>query len=551
MKRNIGLRKAALFGLICASVVFCNMSNTKQANASTVNPVSTPAVTSGTQSEKSSNLYPIHVVKDGNDLYGYIDETGSVVIKPSYAGAGNFSEGLAVVNKDETFLVINTKGKVILRSKNYINDFHNGLASFSDSKTYNYGYINKEGKVVLKAAYNFAGNFGKDHTAIVSKSGKYYRINSKGKILNTYSLPTKNAYYDMTDDGYAIYNSTSTFLKGVKDINGKTILKTNYSEITYLGNGLFGVKKKLAADEGYLVSVKPSAIFDKNGKQLTPFKYYDLSGYNNNYASFTDSKYTYLIDKKGNVLSSFPKQEGRGTLTVLGDVVQADIDNKISYFKMDGTSVWKNAETTALPSGITVQSAKVKPNKYVVVYYPKLEGLADTSVQKIINNKLERLFTADRMKLTLKDNLMVDDNFSVEQIKDLLIIRKTGYDDYFGSAHGTPLLFYYFIDTKTGTFYQFKDLFKKDSKYIKTLDNIARKQMKEQEKKDGMSYNNVDGTYVTEKQFFYLSKDALTLYFDSGAIAPYAAGFPQFNIPFSDIDNLINKGGAFWKSFQE
>jgi hypothetical protein len=531
------------------------------ANASTVSQESSLTGTIQSASSENSDLYLIHTVSNGNDLYGFIDESGSIVIKPSYTWARNFSDGLAVVNRNDTYLVINTKGETIFKTTNYISNFHNGLATFSDNKTYKYGYINKKGKIVLKAIYNSAGSFGKDHTAIVTKSGKFYRINSKGKILKSYSLPNKNYYYNVTDnddifaiypkDEFAIYTDYRTHLSGVINLNGKIILKANYSEVNYLGNGLFGVKKKLSQEEGYLTNVKPSAIFNKDGKQMTSYKYYDLSVYNNKFASCTDSKYTYLIDTKGNKISTFPKQEGRGTLTVLGNVVQADIDNTLYYLKMDGSIIWRNTQTITLPSGITVNSVKYKPNKYDVINYPRIEGLSDSSVQQQVNDKLEGLFTDDRKNLTTKDELMVDDNFSVEQIQNLLIICKTGYDYPIGAAHGAPIRVYYFIDTKTGTFYQFTDLFKKDSNYIKTLDSLVRKEMKEQEKKDGSIYDTSVSTYVTENQFFYLDKDTLTIYFDSGAIAPYAAGFPEFEIPFSDIMNLIDTNGAFWKSFHK
>lgn len=559
VKLEIGLKKAALFVFVCLSFALCNTGSMNVANASTASQENSPADAINSLSAGSFDLYPIHVVSEGNDLYGFIDKSGSIIIKPTYTWARNFSDGLAVVNQDETNLVINTKGKIIFKTTDYINDFHNGLASFCDYKTYKYGYINKKGKIVIKKSYDSASNFGKDHTAIVTKSGKFYRINSKGKILKTYSLPNKNYWYNIAgegfaiypNEGFAIYTDSKTHLSGVMNLNGKIILKANYSEVTYLGNGLLGVKKKLNQEDGYLINVKPYALFNKNGKRMTSYKYYDLSVYNNNFASCSDSKYTYLIDTKGNKVSSFPKQEGRGTLTVLGNVVQADIDNTLYYLKMDGSLIWKSAQTTTLSSGITVHCVKFKPNKYDVIYYPKLEGLSDSGVQQQVNDKLKSLFTSDRMNLTTKDELMVDDQFSVEQIKNLLIICKTGYDFPIGAAHGTPIRLYYFIDTKTGTFYQFKDLFKKDSTYIQTLDSIVRKQMKEQEKKDGSIYDTADSTYITENQFFYLSNTTLTIYFDSEAIAPYAAGFPQFEIPFSDITNMIDTEGAFWKSFHE
>lgn len=551
MTKKINLRRTALVGTLCLSVAFCNISSTNFVRASAIPTDSTVAAANSAKENQNSALYLIHTIINGKELYGFIDDTGAAIVKPSYTWARDFSDGLAVVNQEDNYLVINSKGEVVFQTSDYINDFHNGLASFSDSTTYKSGYVNAKGKVVIKAVYDYTGNFGKDNTAIVSKSGKYYRINSQGKIVKSYSLVNKNYYYNITDDGYAIYTDAKTYLRGVKDLNGKTILKPTYGEIAYLGNGLFGVKKKLAEDEGYLVSIKPSALFSKSGKQLTSYKYYDLSVYTGKYASYTDSKYTYLIDTKGNIVSSFPKQQGRGTLTVQGDVVQADIDNTLYYLKLDGTVIWKSPTETTLSSGITATSVKFKPNKYVTVYYPQINGLSDSNVQKQINDKLSTLFTANAKKITINDGLTIDDNFSVEQIKDLLIVCRTGYDYYIGAAHGTPFRLYYFIDSKTGTFYEFKDLFLKNSNYLKTLNNIVSKEIKAQVKNGTGYYFDTNGSYVTKDQFFYLNTDTLTLYFDSTAIAPYAAGFPEFAVPFSDIEALLNKDGAFWKSFHE
>lgn len=47
---------------------------------------------------------------------GYIDKTGKEVIKLKYVTAYDFSDGLALVKKGK-FLVINKKGKVILKQK--------------------------------------------------------------------------------------------------------------------------------------------------------------------------------------------------------------------------------------------------------------------------------------------------------------------------------------------------------------------------------------------------------------------------------------------------
>jgi hypothetical protein len=50
-------------------------------------------------------------------------------------------------------------------------------------------------------------------------------------------------------------------------------------------------------------------------------------------------------------------------------------------------------------------------------------------------------------------------------------------------------------------------------------------------------------------QPFYVKEDELYIYFNPYEIAPYVAGFPTFKIPFSEIINILDITGEFWKSF--
>ena len=46
--------------------------------------------------------------------YGYIDKSGKVVIEPQFDYVRDFSEGLAVVEKDGKWGVIDKNGKVVI-----------------------------------------------------------------------------------------------------------------------------------------------------------------------------------------------------------------------------------------------------------------------------------------------------------------------------------------------------------------------------------------------------------------------------------------------------
>ena len=54
---------------------------------------------------------------------------------------------------------------------------------------------------------------------------------------------------------------------------------------------------------------------------------------------------------------------------------------------------------------------------------------------------------------------------------------------------------------------------------------------------------------IKEDQDFYVDKNNLYIYFPPYEIAPYAAGFVTFKIPFTEIEGMINKEGNFYKSF--
>lgn len=559
MKIKNYIRKAALLASITlAGICFGQTTGMKAYAGPAAIPASGAAVQAGTgettknTAKKTDQLYPASKQVNGEEKYGYIDNKGNFIIQPVYTSAGNFNDGAAVVFADNKYEVINVKGKVLFKTDGSINDFHNGMAVFSDPK-YKYlcGYINTKGKIVIKPMFLNAGDFNNKNRAFVaSKNRTYTEIDKTGKIIKNYKLSSKyGKYYDLCKDGYFIFHNRNG-LTGVFDLKGRLIFKPIYGEIDYLGNNLFGIKKNPSIINMGLLQKKPAALFNKDGKQLTKYNLFDLSEFYGKYASATDSKYTYLIGQDGKRVSSFPKLEGRGTMKLIGNIIQANIDNDLIYLKKDGTIIWKVNRNYSFASGITVNAVKFKPIKFVTVNYPMIDGLSDKNVQNAINSKLKTIFTKNRKNIKEKDNLEVDDSFTAEQMNNLLMIRRSGYDYLLGAAHGMPLRDYYFIDLKTGKFYQLKDLFKNNSNYVTKLSDIVKKQM-QGEMKNNDNYFFMD-TYkgIKKDQYFYVKKDSLVIYFGVYDIAAYAAGFPEFEIPFKDIDTMINKDGAFWKSFQ-
>jgi len=97
--------KIIIAGLVCVAILTCSLPQAQSSSDQTEQP---------TQVENSIPLFPIE--KDGK--WGYIDNTGRIVIKPQFDEARDFSEGLARVTIDGKFGYIDKTGKYVWEPTN-------------------------------------------------------------------------------------------------------------------------------------------------------------------------------------------------------------------------------------------------------------------------------------------------------------------------------------------------------------------------------------------------------------------------------------------------
>ena len=120
-------------------------------------------------------------VKSGGK-YGFIDQTGKLVIAPFLDRPTIFSDGLARVEQDKKVGYIDKTGKLVIPYvAGYGLHFSEGLAAFSfaaaDKK---WGYINKTGKLILPAIYQYANDF-KNGFARVEQNFVEFLVDKTGK----------------------------------------------------------------------------------------------------------------------------------------------------------------------------------------------------------------------------------------------------------------------------------------------------------------------------------------------------------------------------------
>lgn len=81
-----------------------------------------------------------------NNLYGYINKRGEVVVQPQYIYAGDFSNGIARVRSNKGFGFINQDGKLITKFYESAFDFSEGLANVKIGDKM--GYINSSDNIL-------------------------------------------------------------------------------------------------------------------------------------------------------------------------------------------------------------------------------------------------------------------------------------------------------------------------------------------------------------------------------------------------------------------
>jgi hypothetical protein len=161
----------------------------------------------GQSGKSTSHLRPIQ--QDGK--WGYIDSTGKIVVKPQFAWAEEFSEGLAAFeNEDGKHGYIDDTGRVVIKPKfDNWTDFSEGLAAVSVDLEW--GYIDKTGKWAITPQFAVGEPFS-DGLALVGVPLNGKVTFPPGPVKHVFIDKTGKVVIDPKDD---ILNGT--FSEGVGD----------------------------------------------------------------------------------------------------------------------------------------------------------------------------------------------------------------------------------------------------------------------------------------------------------------------------------------------
>lgn len=184
----------------------------------------------------------------------------------------------------------------------------------------------------------------------------------------------------------------------------------------------------------------------------------------------------------------------------------------------------------------------------LALQYPEIKGLNDADVQKKLNSLFENLATnaknkgQETEKVLSKEashNVKAETYFNY-QVKynsnNILSIVFLDYQ-YTGGAHGSTLQTSYTFDLATGTEYELKDLFKEGSDYVSVINSEVKKGFVEM----GMTELLSPFNSIKNDQSFYLSNNAVVVYFQEYEYLPYACGIPEFDMAYTLVGKLLDK----------
>ena len=164
----------------------------------------------------TTRFYPI----SRNALWGHIDENGLERISPQFDWNEPFSEGLALVSKNDKIAFIDKTGKAIT---DYIFDeafsFHHGFATVEIDGLY--GLVDRMGQFTIPAKYDECGEMSEGFV-YAAKGEKYGYLNARGEIIVDFKYNNASDF----SNGLAVVEKDS--LSGYIDTTGQVVIDFVY-----------------------------------------------------------------------------------------------------------------------------------------------------------------------------------------------------------------------------------------------------------------------------------------------------------------------------------
>ncbi|XID92400.1 stalk domain-containing protein [Paenibacillaceae bacterium WGS1546] len=190
----------------------------------------------------------------------------------------------------------------------------------------------------------------------------------------------------------------------------------------------------------------------------------------------------------------------------------------------------------------TARIQESEKNKSLTIHYPQISGFANEAVQKKINEtlKTDAELNAEVARRTLSDSLGDGDfgysvsfegTYTVTYNADGKLSLYVDYYTYSGGAHGSTARATYTFDLATGKLLTLKDAAGGNERYVAIINDKIQSQIKARR----LTLLNPFRTIEPNRDFF-LKPSGIVVFFTEYEYTPYAAGMPEFEIPYSEFE---------------
>ena len=233
----------------------------------------------------SENLALVRI----HDKIAYINKSGIRLVQPNWNDGETFSNGLAIVEKDDKYGIINTRGELIL-SNIYSNIIGPQTGNYSFEKDSLWGFLNQKARIIVEPIFQEVHMFS-EGLAAVKRDGKFGFIDSAGHEI----IPFKFDEVGDFKDGVA--NVMIDDLYGLIARNGTLILPVKYNRIGSFKNGLCRI---MLNDKCGYINKEGKIIIPLQGNCATAIQ--GVDGFNEGLARIDKKGKKGFIDKKGKVV---------------------------------------------------------------------------------------------------------------------------------------------------------------------------------------------------------------------------------------------------------
>jgi len=208
---------------------------------------------------------------------------------------------------------------------------------------------------------------------------------------------------------------------------------------------------------------------------------------------------------------------------------------RIAMFECFGRSFLREA----MDLSSNIKNVSIAPRVFTVDY-PIIEGLQNENIQSNINGsiieKLNSMFnSAVFLPQQTNFNEIVSSYILSLQRSGLISILFYLYTNTMGENENT-IYSSLIIDANTGQEYDFEDLFNPSSNFRERLSQLAVQRARAENIPFTEEFKG-----ISDNQQFYLTPDALVLYYQPGEFTPASYGLFEIAIPYSDIKDLFSQ----------